>query len=444
MRFCAVPDDTPPTAQRQPIPSAGPYYVVSSTRDQLVLARNPNYRGDRPRIPEEIVFSFGVALLTAVKQVSIGHSDFRAASFASGGQSRRAPLLRRSSAATARPARRREPAISGTSSILGWTGSLRLQHRASPVRLGRLRRAVNYSIDRRRSLQHHFLFNGGLATDHYLSTGIPGSRPPTSIRSAVPIWPKPGSLAAGVREHATMYIPTGAPQFMQDARIVQTDLAGSGSRSISGQLPIAICLSAWPAEASRGISRFDELGSRLCGPVHDYNELYDPASRRQLRPLQRPRLTRVMREAATLTGARRTTAYARLDEDLTRNRPTGVGLGYRHFPRVLLRTRRLPGLPADLRLRPRNHLPSTMSIACGDASRHAHRTATHGRRPAVTPVRAGRGRSQSLRLVWALLGMKHEHRLIGSSVDPLGPVRGTYHSAADHPARGGRSANATR
>ena len=44
--FCASPDDTPLTAQQQPIPSAGPYYVVSSSRDQVVL-------GTQPQLPRQ-------------------------------------------------------------------------------------------------------------------------------------------------------------------------------------------------------------------------------------------------------------------------------------------------------------------------------------------------------------------------------------------------------
>ena len=93
--FCAVPDDTPATEQHQPIPSAGPYYITSSTRDQLVLARNPYYGGHRPRIPKRIVYSFNVGLQSAVKQVTAGHSDYLdAVAFPSSDQSPDAlPLL---------------------------------------------------------------------------------------------------------------------------------------------------------------------------------------------------------------------------------------------------------------------------------------------------------------------------------------------------------------
>ena len=46
---CAVPRDTPAAGGINDIPSAGPYYIASYTpRQQVVLRRNPNYRGDRP------------------------------------------------------------------------------------------------------------------------------------------------------------------------------------------------------------------------------------------------------------------------------------------------------------------------------------------------------------------------------------------------------------
>src|SRR5205814_138035 len=48
--FCAVPVGTPVNPNGLPaIPSAGPYYIASyQPNQQLVLRRNPNYRGTRP------------------------------------------------------------------------------------------------------------------------------------------------------------------------------------------------------------------------------------------------------------------------------------------------------------------------------------------------------------------------------------------------------------
>ena len=254
--FCAVPDDTPATAQ-QPIPSAGPYYVASTSRDQLVLARNPNYGGHRPRIPDQIVYSFNVGLPRALRQVTTGQGDYvDAGAFASGGQSFAALGL------LAALERRY-----GTASAAARTGHQRyfvnpwldleyfVFNTARPLfASARLRRAVNYAIDRRALVQHHLLFNGGRATDHYLVPGIPGARPVDVSPLGGPDLAKARRLAAGVHAHAALYILTGAPQFMEDARIVQTTSRRSGSRSISPRSRWASSAPASRDQASRGTS----------------------------------------------------------------------------------------------------------------------------------------------------------------------------------------------
>jgi ABC-type oligopeptide transport system substrate-binding subunit len=66
--LCAVPPDTPTSeVPADQIPSAGPYYVASyDPEHSLVLRRNPNYGGSRPREFPEIDFEFGAAPKAAV------------------------------------------------------------------------------------------------------------------------------------------------------------------------------------------------------------------------------------------------------------------------------------------------------------------------------------------------------------------------------------------
>ena len=53
--FCAVPSNMPLRPVSSQFPSAGPYYIAAATpRRSLVLLRNPNYHGDRPRRPQRI------------------------------------------------------------------------------------------------------------------------------------------------------------------------------------------------------------------------------------------------------------------------------------------------------------------------------------------------------------------------------------------------------
>jgi streptogramin lyase len=59
--YCAVPGNAPVRA-RAPLPMAGPYYMHSySPSKQIVLARNPNYRGDRPARPQAIDITIGAS-----------------------------------------------------------------------------------------------------------------------------------------------------------------------------------------------------------------------------------------------------------------------------------------------------------------------------------------------------------------------------------------------
>jgi DNA-binding SARP family transcriptional activator/ABC-type transport system substrate-binding protein len=360
--FCATPDDTPETGQQQPIPSAGPYYIVSSSHAQLVLARNPKYSGQRPRVPQRIVYSFGVSLARSITQVEAGRSDYlNAAAFTGGGES-------------ALPRLEQLEGRYGPASTAARTGHQRyfvnpaldlekfVFNTARPLfASARLRRAVNYAIDRRALVQHHFLFNGGLATDHNLVPGIPGSRPLDVYPLGGPDLAKARVLAGSVKAHATLYIPTGEPQFLQDAWIVQSNLKAIGITIDIYQLPVATLYHRLAIRGEPWDIAFTNWNADFPDPFTMINELYDPTlAAFNFGRFNDLALTRRMRDAARLDGQRRLQAYpARCGPD--QKRPAGRRLGNRHLPRVLLRACRMPDLRADLRLRPREHLPSTLS-----------------------------------------------------------------------------------
>ena len=76
--FCAVPTNTPIDPAGEPtIPSAGPYYVASYTPGQgVVLQRNPDYHGRRPRHFERIELTVGVPAQRAVSAIEAGTADY--------------------------------------------------------------------------------------------------------------------------------------------------------------------------------------------------------------------------------------------------------------------------------------------------------------------------------------------------------------------------------
>jgi YVTN family beta-propeller protein len=327
MAFCAVPDDTPITPQSQRIPSAGPYYITSSSRDQLVLARNPNYSGHRPRIPNQVVYSFGVTLASAVKQVQSGHSDYVNSEWF-GDKPSAAPVLQ--------PLEARY----GPESVAARTGHQRyfvnpwmdveyfVFNTARPLfASARLRRAVNYAIDRRALVEHHFPFNGGRATDHYLPPGVPGSRLADTYPLGGSDLAKARSLARAVHAHATMYTCSWAIQCTEDAQIVQTDLAAIGITLDIKALPGAELYSRLARPGEPWDIAFTNYGADFPDPADMINNLFDPASPNNFGHFNDSSFTRRMSEAAILSGDRRFRAYARLDADLTRNDPPGAAWG---------------------------------------------------------------------------------------------------------------------
>ena len=323
--FCAAPDDTPAGPQSQPIPSAGPYYIVPGTRDQLVLARNPNYGGHRPRVPKQIVFSFGVALPRAVNQVAADQSDYLNSEWF-GDNPAAAPALQPleyrygPDSAAARTGHQRyfvNPWMDVEYFVFNTSRRL--------FASARLRRAVNYAIDRRSLVEHHFPFNGGRATDHYLPPGVPGSPGPhLSARRSRPGQGAVVGRRRSCRRRDAKHAGSWAVQCTQDAQIVRTDLAAIGITLDIKPLPTAELYGHLARRGEPWDIAFTNWGADFPDPANTINTLFDPASPSNFGRFNGPAFTKRMRRAATLTGDRRLRAYARLDEDLTRNNPPGA------------------------------------------------------------------------------------------------------------------------
>jgi YVTN family beta-propeller protein len=337
LSFCAVPDDTPLRDQTQPVPSAGPYYIVPSTRDQVVLARNPNYAGHRPRIPKQIVYSSGATLPHALEQVETGASDYVNSAVFTGHPAdlvaSRAVEQRYGPTSAAARNGRQQYFITPTQDVEYFDFNTTRRVFAT----ARMRRAVNYAIDRRALVQHHLLYNGGQAIDHYLPPGVPGSRPVHVYPLGAPDLVKARRLAAGVHAHATMYTCnfTGCEQ---EAQIVRSDLGAIG-------ITVDIRIMSAPtlfARLARPGEPWDiawaNFGADFPDPFSMINELFDlHRTSFDFGRFNDPVYTRRMRRAATLTGQQRIQAYARLDEDLARHDAPvaawGIGTAREFFSR---------------------------------------------------------------------------------------------------------------
>ena len=125
---------------------AGPYYMHSySPGKQIVLARNPNYRGDRPARPQAIDITIGAPTATSINRVIAGEEDYTQPAFAPnrGVAYGDRPPARRATDPPRGPAHQRffeNPAA---------TIELFALNTARPLFAhARLRRAANFAIDR--------------------------------------------------------------------------------------------------------------------------------------------------------------------------------------------------------------------------------------------------------------------------------------------------------
>jgi ABC-type transport system substrate-binding protein len=161
--FSAVPVGTPFEQVDDPIPSAGPYYIVSHGW-YVIVKRNPNYHGDRPQRLDAIVYRINLDTATAAAQAIDGRMDVVIDPEGNVLQPTGDLARRYGSAAEGHPRYLRYP-IRGTHFITLNAGRGQLRDAA-------VRRAINFAIDRPALAA----VEGNLVTDHYLPPGMPGAR----------------------------------------------------------------------------------------------------------------------------------------------------------------------------------------------------------------------------------------------------------------------------
>ena len=216
---CAVPRGTPAVAGGlDMIPSAGPYYVASYTpRQQLVLKRNPNYHGDRPHRPDQIVVSIGVSSSRALAEVEAGKADY-----ALDGLPRDAgPLLESRYGPASQAAKEgHQQYFINPANGERWLHMNTSRPLFSNIRM---RRAVSYAIDRAaliaqgRRFAEGNPFNAGAPTDDFMPPSIAGARDRHLYPTNGPDLRRARRLAGRVRATAIMYTPN-VPPWLQEAQ----------------------------------------------------------------------------------------------------------------------------------------------------------------------------------------------------------------------------------
>jgi len=166
--FAVVPIGTPRDGldvQATPIPSAGPYYVRSSNDGWWrIVKRNRNYGGDRPQRLDAIVFEIGIDTGPAAKRIEKGTLDYASESYPDAGVfTPGGPISK------AYGGRRRSGRPWWTSIPDPAVRFFAFNVTRGPFRDPRLRRAVEYAIDRPALAA----VNGGVPWDRQLPPVLP-------------------------------------------------------------------------------------------------------------------------------------------------------------------------------------------------------------------------------------------------------------------------------
>ena len=319
--FCAVPTNTPfRRTDIPPIPSAGPYYIASFTPGaQIVLKRNPNYTGPRPRSLKEIVYTGGFSGSQSIARIVSGRTDY-----VTGAGAPVDPHLASSLQLHYGPGSR--AARAGHQQLfidpLLITDMLTLNTSRPLFSNARLRRAVNYAIDRRALARQGGFFTGpgplnATPTDQYLAPGIPGF-------SDQSIYPLRGDLAkarqlAGSRQRTAVVYTCNFAPCPQEAQIIKKNLAAIGMTVEIKTLPIFDVI-------NRETKRGEPVDIGLYTWAADYpdpfdflNLLLDSNLGPNAAQFVEPSYNRRLEAANALSGERRYRTYGRLDADLARH-----------------------------------------------------------------------------------------------------------------------------
>jgi peptide/nickel transport system substrate-binding protein len=332
--FCAVPPGLPADPEGVgAFPAAGPYFVSEYRPGRrIMLQRNPFYRGVRPHHVDRFVVDLGAdSPLEVLDRVERGQADWgwvpppvyfdrfrslvrkygvnKAQFFVAPGLAFRAYALN-----TSRPLFRNNP---------------------------RLRRAVNYAVDRA-ALQRA---SGGAAvsrlTDQYLPSTIPGFRNARIYPLEGPNLRKARALARGhTRGGKAVLYTFDAPLNLALAQIVKRNLARIGLDVQVKGIPI-------PAYGSRVTRRDEAFDIAFLPWFPDYLDPYSylnvffesrfvgAANFANFAHFTSPRYDRLLRRAAGLQGRARYRAYGELDVQLARDAAPLVAVDFLNDPTLV-------------------------------------------------------------------------------------------------------------
>jgi ABC-type transport system substrate-binding protein len=328
--FCPVPLSVPVHAKHYalvPPPSAGPYYVSSVQGDRTVLLPNPYYHGDRPHRPERIVLTNDIPTDKAIPLADGGSVDLLPQDF-DNTSSLMLPggiLDRRAGAASAAARSGRRQYFLYNAPLVDY---IALNAERPLFRNPRLRRAVNYALDRKALARSY----GDAPDDQIVPPAVPGFVPGRSYPISGPNLHAARLLTGGRHYRALLYLCDSGERGV--ASIVRSDLRRIGI-FVTFDQPSQGCPNPYDYDA-RSLRADLILVGGLQDEVRDPEPFLDQVLARDGRfgsALGRGLWTssgfrRELDRARALRGNARATAYRKIVGQLMRAAPFAVYGGY--------------------------------------------------------------------------------------------------------------------
>lgn len=329
--FCAVPRGLPadPEGAGAPLHSPAPYYAAEYVRGRrVVLRRNRFYRGIRPQRVDRFVIDLSRPRGEVIADVERGRADWGWAPsqdyFARGRELARRHGVNRSRFWVV-------PGLFLRGFVLNTSRRL---FRNNP----RLRRAINFAVDRPALLRERGGSLAGRLTDQYLPPGVPGFTNANIYPLRRPNLRRARALARGhLRGGRAVLYTCNIPLCLAQAQILRQNV-----QRIGLDVEIKVIANPFARLATRG-EPFD-IGwigwlpatpdpSGLLG-IFDGRQLGDPQNT-NYSYFDSPRFNRLFARAERLRGGARYRAYGRLDVLLAREAAPYVAFAHDSTPTLV-------------------------------------------------------------------------------------------------------------
>ncbi|HEY6961646.1 MAG TPA: ABC transporter substrate-binding protein [Gaiellaceae bacterium] len=311
--FTPVEPSTPYTSQGlDTYPAAGPYYIASRDPGRsTVLKRNPYYHGpSRPSNPDQIVFTPNVNLDQSLLQVKAGESDLDIGGLPP----------------TATASLGQQYGVNKSRFFVGPTSCVNymsMNTARAPFDNVQLRKAVEYAIDRPAQVRLLGAY-AGRRTSQILVPGIPGYKPfnayPLAGANVAKAKQIGGSAIASAPEINVVH--TTSSYSTNRAQVAEFNLKQVGFKTNDVPTPAT---NFYQVVGTKGTTYNFTTNGGWCADyfdAYDYlNVLFDgrniqPANNVGYSYFDSASFNKGLDHAASLSGAARAAAYAKLDHDL--------------------------------------------------------------------------------------------------------------------------------